>query len=187
MIENFGLRFDLTVPAARMFIEKQKQLPKPVKWFYLSRMWRYEAPQKGRLREFYQFSAEVFGSNKPEADAEIISLAIDALKSTGLTEKDFFVKINNRKLLEGLLLDVIDKDKMPDAMRVIDKRTKITEQEFNEELKKDASLMNNDPYGAGWIAIIEPKDLDGDLKEEFVFGEAELKTWMEKEIAEHVK
>jgi len=59
--------------------------------------------------------------------------------------------------------------------------------EVNEELKKNAALMNNDPYGTGWIAIIEPNDLEGDLKEEFVFGEAALRAWMEKEIAEHVK
>ncbi len=59
--------------------------------------------------------------------------------------------------------------------------------EVNEELKKDASLLNNDPYGAGWIAIIEPKDLEADLKEDFVFGEADLKTWIEKEVAQHVK
>jgi len=153
--ESFGLRFDLTVPAARMFIEKQKQLPKPVKWFYLSRMWRYEAPQRGRLREFYQFSAEIFGSSKPEADAEIISLAIDALKSTGLTEKEFFVKINNRKILEGLLLDVIDKSKMDDAMRIIDKRSKITEEEFDEELKK-AGIKEIDKINK----IISMKDIE---------------------------
>jgi len=59
--------------------------------------------------------------------------------------------------------------------------------EVNEELKKNAALMNEDPYGAGWIAIIDPKDLDADLKEDFVFGEADLRAWMEKEIAEHAQ
>ena len=59
--------------------------------------------------------------------------------------------------------------------------------EVNEELKKNAALMNEDPYGAGWIAIIEPQDLEADLKEEFVFGEANLREWMEKEIAEHAQ
>ncbi len=86
--EEFGLRFDMTVPITRMYIEKQKALTKPVKWFALSRMWRYEKPQAGRLREFYQLSVELFGSNKAEADAEVISLAIDILKSLGLNDKD---------------------------------------------------------------------------------------------------
>ena len=134
--EEFGLRFDVTVSAARMFIEKQKTLQKPVKWFYLARMWRYERPQAGRAREFYQFGTELFGSSKPEADAEIISLVIDSLLALGLNKDDFFVKINNKKLLEGLLLDIVDKDNIGDVIRVIDKRAKISDDEFGDELKK---------------------------------------------------
>jgi histidyl-tRNA synthetase len=134
--EQLGLRFDLTVPATRLFVQKQKELPKPVKWFYIDKMWRYEAPQKGRLREFYQYGVEVFGSDKPEADAEVIALAIESLKKLGLTQNDFFVKINNRMLLESLLLQFIPKDKLEEVTRLIDKSTKITEEEFVKELKK---------------------------------------------------
>ncbi|MBU0628962.1 MAG: histidine--tRNA ligase [Nanoarchaeota archaeon] len=134
--EEFGLRFDITVPAARMFIEKQKELSRPVKWFYLTRMWRYERPQQGRLREFYQFGTELFGSNKPEADAEVISLLIDSFRALGLTEKDFFVKVNNRKLLQGLLEGVIEKGDIFEIISVIDKKSKITDDEFDEELKR---------------------------------------------------
>ena len=134
--ETFGLRFDLTVSAARMFIEKQKELPKPVKWFYLTRMWRYENPQQGRLREFYQYGTELFGSSKPEADAEVISLVIDSLLSLGLKKDDFLVKINNRKLLEGLLNDIVNESQISDVIRVIDKKSKISDDEFTNELKK---------------------------------------------------
>ena len=70
--EELGLRFDGTVPCARLFIQSQKKLSKPVKWFYIERMWRYERPQAGRLREFFQFGAEIFGTDKPSADAELI-------------------------------------------------------------------------------------------------------------------
>src|SRR3990172_1890139 len=63
--EELGLRFDLTVPMTRMFVSKQKELQKPVKWFSINKMWRYEAPQAGRQREFSQLSAELFGSDKP--------------------------------------------------------------------------------------------------------------------------
>ena len=59
--------------------------------------------------------------------------------------------------------------------------------ELNPDIKDNPSLINEDPYNTGWIAIIEPENLEDDLKEDFVFGEAELKEWMEKEIAEHVK
>jgi len=140
--EEFGLRFDLTVSATRMFIEKQKTIPKPVKWFYLTRMWRYERPQQGRLREFYQFGTECFGSNKPEADAEQISLIVDSLLNLGLKKDDFFVKINNRKLLQGLLLGVISDEDLFSVIRVIDKKSKIREEEFVFELKK-LKLNNN--------------------------------------------
>lgn len=135
--EELGLRPDITVPVTRMFIEKQKELPKPVKWSYITRMWRYERPQSGRLREFYQFGAEVYGAESPKADAEIIGLVIDSLRALGLTEKDFVVRINNRQLLQGLIESLgIENEKVYDVFRIIDKRSKITEKEFDDELGK---------------------------------------------------
>jgi histidyl-tRNA synthetase len=134
--EELGLRFDLTVPMTRMFVTKQKELQKPVKWFSINKMWRYEAPQAGRQREFSQLSAELFGSDKPEADAQCINLIIACLNSLGLTDKDFTIRINNRKLLEGLLLEVVSQDKLPDVVRIVDKSSKIGEIEFAQELKK---------------------------------------------------
>jgi histidyl-tRNA synthetase len=72
-----------------MFIEQQKSSTKPVKWFAIDRMWRYEQPQKGRLREFYQLSVELFGSDSIYADAEILSLAIDCLANFVSQKKTF--------------------------------------------------------------------------------------------------
>lgn len=131
--EEIGLRFDLTVPMTRMFVEKQKEIPKPVKWFCISRMWRYEAPQKGRLREFYQFDVEIFGSDKVNSDAEVISLAIDNLISLGLSEKDFVIKVNNRELIQGLLENIGVED-IERTLRILDKKSKITPEEFEKEL-----------------------------------------------------
>ncbi|MFQ5621217.1 MAG: histidine--tRNA ligase [Candidatus Nanoarchaeia archaeon] len=134
--EKFGLRFDMTVPAVRMFLAKQKSLPKPVQWYYLTRMWRYERPQKGRMREFYQFGVECMGSSDPAADAQVIQIAIDALKSLGLTHEDFFVRLNNRKLLQGMLANLVDEEYFGAAVAIIDKREKITENEFFRLLKE---------------------------------------------------
>lgn len=155
--EEFGLRFDITVPAARMFIEQQRSLPKPVKWYYLTRMWRYERPQQGRLREFYQYGTELFGSSKPEADAEIISLLIDSFLALGLTQKNFFIKLSNRKLLEGLLKDFIEKSKVFGIIAIIDKKNKITDEEFNNELKR---IGLNEEKINKIKTIIEIKDLN---------------------------
>ncbi len=136
--EKFGLRFDMTVPLARMFISKQKEIIKPVKWFYLSRNWRYEAPQKGRLREFYQFGVELFGPSDPRADAEVINLAIDSLLNLGLSKGDFYVYINNRDLLLAIIEEITQDSKLPqeEVIRIIDKKEKITEKEFRQELGK---------------------------------------------------
>ncbi|PIN74745.1 histidine--tRNA ligase [Candidatus Woesearchaeota archaeon CG10_big_fil_rev_8_21_14_0_10_37_12] len=132
--EQFALRFDLTVPLTRMFVTKQKELPKPVKWFAIEPMWRYEAPQKGREREFTQADVEIFGSNTPETDAQVINLIISCFERFGITNKDIAVKINNRKLLEGLLQEIAPKDKLDDVVRIIDKSAKISESQFVEEL-----------------------------------------------------
>ncbi|PIN87204.1 histidine--tRNA ligase [Candidatus Woesearchaeota archaeon CG10_big_fil_rev_8_21_14_0_10_44_13] len=135
--EEFGLRPDITVPVTRMFIQKQFELPRPVKWFYITRMWRYERPQQGRLREFYQFGTEIYGPATPEADAEMISLAIDSLCSLGLKKKDFVVKINNRVLLQSLIEGIgIEKSSMDNVFRIIDKKAKISVEEFDIELGK---------------------------------------------------
>jgi len=132
--EELALRFDLTVPLTRLFAAKQKELQKPVKWFALDKMWRYEAPQKGRQREFYQLSVELFGSANPEADATIINLLVSCFQRFGLTSEDIALKINNRKLLEGLLLEVTSQDKLPAVVRIIDKSAKISDVQFVEEL-----------------------------------------------------
>ncbi len=151
--EELGLRFDITVPITRMYVERQKTLTKPVKWFYLTRMWRYEQPQQGRLREFYQFGVELFGSENPEADAEVINLAINSLKSLGLKNKDFTVKINNRKLLEGLL-EFIPKNKIEEVIRLIDKSEKIGKKNLELSLKD----LNVDAKKV--IKILETKDIN---------------------------
>ncbi|MDO8661279.1 MAG: histidine--tRNA ligase [Candidatus Woesearchaeota archaeon] len=134
--EELALRFDLTVPFTRMLVQKQGELPKPVKWFGISRMWRYEAPQKGRLREFYQLSVELFGCEKPDAEAECLQLLVSCLKNLGLQEKDFIIRLNNRKLLEGILKNYVREDKIDDAVRLIDKSSKISKEDFDFELAK---------------------------------------------------
>jgi len=180
--EELALRPEPTTATARMYVEKQKSLAKPVKWFYLSRMWRYEQPQAGRLREFYQFGIELLGSDKGEADAEVINLAIDALKNLGLTNKDFFVKINNRKLLEGLL-DFIPKNKIDEVMKLIDKSEKIGKKNFElslKDLKVDAKKI---------IKILETKDINKlkNLNDKAKQGSEELKAVLKNLDKKYVK
>jgi histidyl-tRNA synthetase len=134
--EELALRFDLTVPFTRMFVAKQRELAKGTKWFGLSRMWRYEAPQKGRAREFYQLSAELFGCDNAQAVAECINLQIACLKNLGLSADDVKVRANNRMLLEGMIKAVTGSEKFEEVTKVIDKIKKISEQAFVSELEK---------------------------------------------------
>ncbi len=159
--EKFGLRFDMTVPSARMFTAIQKSCQKPVKWCYGTKNWRYERPQKGRLREFHQFGVELFGSDSPDADAEVINVAIGCLRSLGLTNKDFTVEINNRKLLQGIVSDFVTSAQIGEAIAAIDKRKKLEDKEFFELLK---SVGVNDPSKV--VEILDLPDLDsiGKLK-----------------------
>ncbi len=176
--EELGLRFDLTVPQTRMFIAKQKEINKPVKWFAVSRMWRYEQPQKGRLREFFQFNAELFGSKSAAADAELLSLIIDFLKSVGLTENDFFIKLNNRQLLEGMLSDFVAKAKIADVVRIIDKSKKITQKEFKDELNKlgveDVDRVSNIISLKGFASDVLPRIEAMNLNKEALAGFEQL-------------
>lgn len=180
--EELALRPEPTTATARMYVEKQKSLTKPVKWFYLTRMWRYEQPQAGRLREFYQFGIELFGSKNSEADAEVINLAIDSLKSLGLTDKDFVVKINNRKLLEGLL-EFIPKNKIDEVMRLIDKSEKIGKKNFElslKDIKVDAKKI---------IKILETKDINKlkNISEKAKEGLDELKAVLKNIDKKYIK
>src|SRR3989344_4984897 len=129
-----GLRFDLTVPVAR-FVAQNPNLPKPFKRFQIGRVWRYEEPQAGRFREFWQADVDVFGSSTAESDLDCLSAIIAALKALGF--KDFTVKVNSRKLLEEIAATGgVKRENAADFFRIIDKLEKIGEKGVKSELKE---------------------------------------------------
>jgi histidyl-tRNA synthetase len=101
-----ALRYDLTAPLARFAAEHWETLPKPFRRYAYGSVWRNEKPGPGRFREFTQCDADTVGSDRPEADAELIAMAIEGLTAAGLPQGAAVVKINNRKLLNGLLAGV---------------------------------------------------------------------------------
>lgn len=134
--KKIAVRPELTPTLARMVAAKQKELQKPIKWFSIARCWRYEAPQSGRLREFFQLNVDCLGAESMMADAEVIATAVEIMKSFGLTEKEFYVRLNNRKLIASLILGAgIQKDKLQEVSRVIDKKDKLSEKDFILALK----------------------------------------------------
>src|SRR4051812_49956278 len=98
-----ALRYDLTAPLARFAAQTWETLPKPFRRYAVGTVWRNEKPGPGRFREFVQCDADTVGSARPEADAEIIAMASAGLAAAGLPPGQAVIKINNRKLLNGLL------------------------------------------------------------------------------------
>jgi len=92
-----ALRPEMTPTLARMIAAHERSYKKPVKWFAVPQLFRYERQQKGRLREHFQLNADIIGESDPSADAELIALLIDTLRSFGLTEKDFVIRLSSRQ------------------------------------------------------------------------------------------
>lgn len=97
------LRPEMTPSLARILGERSRSLPKPIRWFTLPQLFRYERQQKGRLREHFQWNVDIVGEAGVGADAEILAVAIDALRDLGLTEDDFLARVSDRRLLSAVL------------------------------------------------------------------------------------
>src|SRR5215218_3351533 len=118
-----ALRYDLTAPLARFAAQNWETLPKPFRRYAFGTVWRNEKPGPGRFREFTQCDADTVGSSRPEADAEIIAMAVEGLEAAGLPAGSAILKINNRKLLDGLFdaHEISDPRQRLTALRAIDK------------------------------------------------------------------
>ena len=118
-----ALRYDLTAPLARFAAQNWETLPKPFRRYAFGTVWRNEKPGPGRGREFIQCDADTVGSARPEADAEMIALAVEGYEAAGLQPADYVLKINNRKLLNGLLeaAEVVDPGQKLGVLRAVDK------------------------------------------------------------------
>jgi len=131
--EKLGLRFDLTVPLARL-VASNSSLPKPFKRYHIARVWRHEEPQKGRFREFYQADVDVVGAAGMEADAEVLTCAKEALEMIGVEVKR--VRVNNRKMLDALFAKLGLKAGATALFRALDKLDKQGRQAVEAELKR---------------------------------------------------
>ena len=123
------LRPEMTPTLARLVAERGREYRKPIKWFSISPFFRFEKPQKGRLREFYQINCDIIGDDSPAADAELIGLAVALHQAFGLTEDDFFVRVNNRTLWAEFLIEHQQPvDRLSEFLAVIDKLERESEE-----------------------------------------------------------
>ena len=141
-----GLRYDLTVPFARYVVQHQNEITFPFKRFQIQPVWRADRPQKGRYREFYQCDVDVIGSQSQINELELVQIADEVFRKLDI---NVCIKINNRKVLQGLAEIIGHPDKLVDITVAIDKIDKIGLQAVKEEL----SERGIDSDG---IAILEP-------------------------------
>ncbi len=116
-----ALRPEMTAPVIRMFVNEMSNEPKPIKMFYFGQCFRYERPQSGRYREFFQFGAELIGNPNPETDAEVISMAAAMIKALGLKEYRF--RIGHIGVLKQRIADAgVPKERMAEVLQKLDKK-----------------------------------------------------------------
>jgi histidyl-tRNA synthetase len=126
------LRPELTPSLARMVAGRQKQLAFPLRWWSWGPFWRYETPQRGRTREFFQWNIDLIGVNSPEADAELIAIAASFLKLVGLSSKNAVILVNDRQLTNTELENLdIPAEKRPDYLNLVDRRAKMKPEEWD--------------------------------------------------------
>ena len=127
------LRPELTPSLARMVAAKQNQLVFPLRWWSFGPFWRYERPQKGRTREFFQWNVDLMGADLPEADAELVSVCASLFKRVGLQPDEVKIFVNDRRLMEQevTILDVPEEKKAL-VFHLIDRRDKLSSSEWEQ-------------------------------------------------------
>ncbi len=120
------LRPELTPSLARMIAAKQNELTYPVRWWSFGPFWRYEQPQKGRTREFFQWNIDMLGVSSPEADAELIAVGATFLRAVGLNPQQATIYVNNRRLMDSEFEALsIPQEKRLDVSNMVDRRSKM--------------------------------------------------------------
>ncbi|MEJ2019568.1 MAG: histidine--tRNA ligase [Maritimibacter sp.] len=147
-----ALRYDLTAPLARVYAQHRNDLPTPYRRYAMGPVWRNEKPGPGRFRQFSQCDADTVGSASMAADAEVCAMLADALEAVGMPRGDYVVRVNNRKVLNGVLevMGVDEGETREAVLRTIDKFDKVGEAGVRELLGKgrlDASGAYIDGVG----------------------------------------
>lgn len=165
---HVAMRPEMTPTLARMVAAREKDFKKPLKWFCCPQFFRYEKQQRGRLREFFQFNADIIGESSPAADAELIALAIDAMRELGFTEQEFVVRLSSREIWSSFLIEKrgsteCDRAELDQLLAVIDKAERQDEtlsQKQLEPLSLDLAEVRR--WAADWSRkILDPGSVAG--------------------------
>ncbi|HUD06917.1 MAG TPA: histidine--tRNA ligase [Candidatus Saccharimonadales bacterium] len=181
------IRPEMTPSVSRILAAKRQDLAYPLRWYCIANVWRYERPQKGRLREHWQLNVDLFGVAGIEGDHEIIAIADSILKAYGAKSSNYSIKVNSRKLINHILIDYLELEatQVSGLMKLIDHMHKIEYAEFATEVDM---LINPSQREAGTgkkllnlLKVNSIYDLPADLKSyESVANLQRLFTMLEK-------
>lgn len=151
------LRPEMTPTVARMIAHRRRELCFPVRWYSIPNLFRYERPQRGRLREHWQLNCDIFGANDYSADIEIIALAYQVLINFGATPDQFEIQINNRAEMMALFAEIgiTDKTTITAITRLTDRKRKISAKEYRSQL---VEIVGNELTAEQIIGIIETEN-----------------------------
>ena len=139
------IRPEMTPTVARMIARRRKALVFPLRWYSIPNLFRYERPQRGRVREHWQLNVDIFGIDSVSADVEIVSVAYDIMRAFGASDKNFEIRVNSRQLINFLLNDFlkITKENMYTLSKLIDRKAKIPVEDFIMQAKKILGAKTN--------------------------------------------
>jgi histidyl-tRNA synthetase len=142
------LRPEMTPSLARILGERSRAMPKPIRWFSMPQLFRYERQQRGRLREHFQWNVDVVGEKGVGADAEILAVALDALRDMGLGETDIVARVSDRRLLTAILRAAgVPEDRFLEAFDVVDKLEREELSRSLQRLRESCGLGEKEAQG----------------------------------------
>jgi histidyl-tRNA synthetase len=155
---DLAIRPEMTPTLARMVNQQINALPRPIKWFSVPRLCRAERPQKGRLREFFQWNIDIIGVEDVLADAEIVFCTVDYLRQVGLTAQDIVVRISSRKMLAEVLKAMgVPDEQLEPLYALLDKKSKLPPEAFAQMLRE---LVTDEDRHANILRLMDAKSLE---------------------------
>lgn len=153
------LRPEMTPTVARMVAARRYELVFPLRWYSIPNLFRYENPQRGRLREHWQLNVDIFGVTSIQAEIECIQMACDITRAYGLTDRDFDVRINNRKLMNYVSRDVfgLSEEQATRISKLIDKKDKLRADAFQKSAEE---IIADDKKVTQFITLLNSKNFE---------------------------
>ncbi|PLS81904.1 histidine--tRNA ligase [Candidatus Saccharibacteria bacterium] len=130
-----AIRPEMTPTVSRMVAARRQELAYPARWYSIPNLWRYERPQKGRLREHWQLNVDMFGVETVDADLELMLISYDIMKAFGANDKMFKIRVNSRRLINIMMAEYLELDVVQSQLmiKLFDKKNKVTPEEFRDQ------------------------------------------------------